>query len=112
MIATITNTSAVNTLNALDTLTIGPFGPAQINAVGGVRRFPLPHPFHLNGSIAPSGTKLLSIHPQDFRYVPTMGSNPEPRDSINLLLQAGTITISLAAETPRRDEEEIFANLV
>lgn len=112
MIATITNTSSTETLNALDTMTIGPAGPAQINATGGAVKNPLPHPFHKNGSIAPSGTKLLSVHPQDFRYVPTMGSNPEPRDSINLLIQKGTITISLAAETPRRDLEEFYANAV
>jgi hypothetical protein len=55
---------------------------------------------------------VLSIHPQDFRYMPTMGSNPEPRDALNLMIQAGDISVALAAEAPIRDLEERFANAV
>jgi hypothetical protein len=112
MIGTLTNLSAVNTLNALDTQTVGVFGPAQSNAVGGGVKYPLPHPFSRNGSVAPSGTKVLSVHPQDFRWQPTMGSNPEPRDALNGLIQAGVISLSFAAETPIRETEEKFASVV
>jgi hypothetical protein len=111
MLATITNLSALKTLNALDQQIVG-VGAAQTIATGGAYKYPLPHPFNRNGSIAPSGTKVLSIHPQDFRYMPTMGSNPEPRDALNLMIQAGDISVALAAEAPIRDLEERFANAV
>lgn len=111
MIATVTNLSSSKTLNALDQQIVG-LGAAQTIATGGAYKYPLPHPFNRNGSIAPLASKLLSIHPQDFRWMPTMGSNPEPRDALNLMIQAGDISVSLAAETPRRDLEEVFANAV
>lgn len=111
MIATLTNLSTSKTLNALDQQIVG-FGAAQTIATGGAYKYPLPHPFNRNGSIAPSGTKLLSIHPQDFRWMPVIGSNPEPRDALNVMLQAGDISIGLADETPRTDIEEVFAHAV
>jgi len=110
MIATVTNTSGV-VLNALDQQIVG-YGAAQTVATGGAVKNPLPHPFNKNGSIAVGGNKLLSVHPQDFRYVPTMGSNPEPRDAINLMIQAGQVTVAFAAEAPIREVEEKFANAV
>lgn len=110
MLATVTNTSGV-VLNALDQQIVG-YGAAQAIATGGAVKNPLPHPFNKNGSLAVGANKVLSVHPQDFRYVPTMGSNPEPRDAINQMIQAGLITVALAAETPRRDIEEVFANAV
>ena len=111
MIATLTNTSG-RILNGLETYTFGVAGPAQLIVTGGNIKDPLPHPWNRNGSVAIGGTKVLSVHPQDHRWNPVAGHGREPRDEVNLLIQKGDITVSYAAETPRRETEEVFANAV
>jgi len=111
MIATLTNTSGA-TMNALDTLSIGAAGPAQLTATGGARKSPLPYPFNRNGSVANSGTLVLPVHHADLLHKEVPSLPHTPRTELNGLIQSGQITVAWAAQTPIRDVEEKFLNSV
>ena len=110
MIVTVTNTSSSLTLNALDTLT-GGSGPSGLNAVGGARKYPLPYPFDWT-TIAPSGTSAYAMHPRDWRYKRSVAESQSAGEQWQQLVQAGTVTMSFASETGRRDAEELFTTAV
>jgi len=109
MIATVTNTSGV-TLNALDTFStdIGQGGPAVLTASGGARKYPLPYPFGHIGPLAPSGTKALPMHREDFSHKAVPYQPHDPRDEWITLIQRGRVTLAFAAQTAVRDPEELF----
>jgi hypothetical protein len=72
----------------------------------------LPYPFTKNGTIAASGTKILPVHPRDWRYKCSPAIPTTSGEDWNNLVQRGVVSISSAAETTRRDQEELFLNLV
>ena len=105
MLVTITNASSL-TLNDLDVHDGGS------GAIGGARKRPLPFPFGHIGALAASGTKQLPMHPSDWRYKGSISMPMEPKDEWNQLVQAGTVTIAVAAEADRRDSEELFIDAI
>ena len=112
MLMTVTNVSSTFSLNDFDVYQ-GYAGGPTVNAVGGARKYPLPFPFS-HVVIAASGNKQLPVHPQDFR---TGGSVPlwatlTPNQEWNQMIQAGLVTVAIAAETGRRDLEELFITAV
>lgn len=109
MLTTVTNTSGA-TINGLDSLTtdIGQGGPAVLTATGGARRTPLPYPFGHIGALANGGTKQLPMHPRDWRHKDVPYMPHEAGQEWQQLVQRGIVTLSYAAQTGRRDEEELF----
>lgn len=110
MLVTVTNTSGV-TLNALASETHGS-GPSGVVATGGAKVKPLPYPFGHIGSLAAAGTKQLPMHPSDWRYKSVPWVSHEPAQEWNDLVQKGWVTLAYAAETGRRDAEELFTAAV
>lgn len=111
MIVTITNVSSpAVTLNALDV------NDGGSGAVGGSVKNPLPYPFPgpigtqtpSSQSLAPSGTFSFPMHPRDWRYKRVPWLTFEASDQWNSVVQAGLVTMGVAAETGRRDQEELF----
>lgn len=100
MIGTLTNTSG-GTLNALDVHDGGS------GAVGGQRKDPLPHPYGDIGSLADSGTSIRSIFQADYRYKRVPWLTFEARDELNMMVQAGKITLAVATDAQVRDVEEL-----
>lgn len=110
MLCTITNLSASLTLNALDTYTAGS-GPSGLIATGGARKLPLPYPFDWV-VLAPSGTKQTALHPRDWRYKNVPSQSQDAGELWQYLVQNGTVSMTFAAETGRRDAEELFITAV
>lgn len=112
MLVTITNTSGA-AINGLDTFTSGGVGPAAIVATGGQRRKPLPFPFGHVGELAAAAAVQLPMHPRDFRFKSVMNADGfDAGEEWQQLIQNGTVTFAQAAETGRRDAEELFMNAV
>lgn len=109
MLMTVTNTSSTLSLNALDVLS-GGVGVSALSATGGQRLRILPYPFG-HAVIAPSGTLQLAIHPRDWRKQ-NGAVTLSPAEEWNQLVQSGMCTLSFAAETGRRDVEELFTTAV
>lgn len=105
MIATVTNTSATETLNELDSYTTGD-GPSGLTAVGGARVRPLPFPFsHL--TIAPSGTAVLPMNARDMRHRDVMVGSPHDAGELwGQFVQQGLGTITFAAQADSVDAED------
>lgn len=106
MLVTVTNVTS-RTINKLEELT-GGTGPAALLAVGGNRLDPLPYPFGHIGSLAASGTKQLPMHARDWRYKSVPWLPQEPSIEWQQLVQAGVVTLTLAAETDNRSQEDLF----
>lgn len=106
MIVTVTNTSGGD-LNKLDEIT-GGTGTASLLAVGGARKDPLPYPFGHIGTLADSAAKVLPMHNRDWRYKSVPWLPQEPSIEWQQLVQAGKVTIGVAAETNAVDEEDLF----
>lgn len=101
MLVTVTNTAGV----AINSLAVAEDGVAT----GGHRSKPLPFPFAHIGELAISGTKQLSMHPRDWRSRSVMnGSAMDAGELWQQMVQAGIVTLSVAAETGNRDQEEIY----
>ena len=108
MIVTLTNTSG-RVMNDLDVHDGGS------GAVGGQRKDPFPYPFGHIGALADTGTKLLPMHPSDWRYKRVPWLTHEPKDEWNTVVKAGLVTLGVAAQsddTDWSDREEFFVNLV
>ena len=105
MLVTVTNPSATLTLNSLAVAEDG-------IATGGSRERVLPYPFgHI--TLAPLASKQLPMQPADFRGPATqMQRGTDTRTQWNRLVQSGLATVAVAAQAGRRDEEELFLNLV
>lgn len=107
MLVTVTNVSG-STINNLIT---GGFGVSS-DAVGGSKNMPLPYPFGHIGALAASGTKQLPMHPSDWRHKYVPWTPQEPSTLWNQLVQAGIVTLTVAAQSGVRDSEEKFLDLV
>jgi hypothetical protein len=111
MLMTVANLTAKR-LNVLDEITGGE-GPAKITATGGARVRPLPYPFNhiileVAGDAGNLDEKQLPVRPRDWNYRQPSGLPHLPSEEWNALVQAGTVSITFAAETGRRDQEELF----
>lgn len=116
MLVTVTNLTA-NTLNALASTTFTISGStASLNAVSdGARDRPLPFPFGhvvLGPNGGGSDAKQLGVRPRDFRNNLVLWRPHTPGEEWNVLVQNGTVSFVTAAETGRRDQEELFINAV
>jgi hypothetical protein len=77
------------------------------------RTDPLPYPFSHVGSLANSGTVQRAMHPADWRYNRSqMVRGTSTRTAWQQLVQAATVTLTVAAQTGRRDAEELFMTAV
>ena len=107
MMLTVTNTSGV-VLNDFDTY-YGYAPTPLVNAVGGQRRNPLPYP--VGHVVLGIGAHLdLPVHPRDFNHKAVPSMSMLPGEEFNMLVAAGKITYSVAAETDhdKSDMEEAF----
>jgi hypothetical protein len=65
------------------------------------------------GSLAAAATKQLPMHPRDWRHRDVFVGSPfEAGEEWQQLVQAGTVTMAFAAQTARRDAEELFVTAV
>jgi hypothetical protein len=114
MLTTVTNTTNTvglpsRTINAPDQYTTLGSTITAILATGGTRKDALPYPFAHIGSLAAAATKQLPMHPRDWRHRDVaVGSPQEAGEEWNQLIQAGTVSLAFAAQTGRRDAEELF----
>lgn len=77
------------------------------------RTDPLPYPFSHIGELADAATLELPMHPRDWRYSRSqMARALSVSEEWNQLTQAGICTLTVAAQTDRRDEEELYVNAV
>jgi hypothetical protein len=106
MLVTCTNVTT-RTINKLETLT-GGTGTSALLATGGNRTDPLPYPFGHIGELLAAGTKQLPMHDRDWRYRSVPGLTQEPSIEWQQLVQAGVVTLTLAAETGNRSQEDLF----
>jgi len=117
MLVTVENqlSHAINYTDAVDLRNVTD-GPADLYATGGNVRYPLPYPFDLVGELAANGASGDSIqramHPSDFREQHVLWRGSEPAREWNKIIQAGTVTFAIAAETGFRDTEETFVAAV
>ena len=109
MLVTVTNLTA-NPINGPDQFTtdIGQGGPATLTAVGGARKNPLPHPFGHIGALEASGTKQLPMHPSDWRFKSVPYEPFEAGQDWQTLVQRGIVSLTIASQTGRRNQEELF----
>ena len=112
MIATVVNLTdgILNGLDQIDSLSTDLTGSAQLLAIGGSRTSPLPYPFgHIvlqaNGAAADADTSILPMNPRDWHYKPVYGMPHEPGEQWAALVQAGTVSITLATQTDVVDPE-------
>lgn len=109
MLVTITN-ATTRTINALcvgeDGLAAsGGNHPEEANH----RSDPLPYPFAHIGELAAAGTKQLPMQPADWRYQrANVPSGPAVSTQWNQLVQAGVITVAIAAQATNTDVENAF----
>jgi hypothetical protein len=114
VLTTITNTTNTvglpsRTINGLDTYTTLGAGPSVLTATGGAVKDALPYPFAHIGALAAAGTKQLPMHPRDWRHRDVfVGSPMEAGEQWQQLVNAGTVSMAFAAQTGRRDSEELF----
>ena len=104
MIVTVTNTSGA-TLNALAVHDGGS------GATGGARKDPLPYPFGHIGSLADGASKSLPMHTADWLR-PVHQSTLSPREEWNQLVQAGKVTLAVAAQADAQDAQDAFVGVV
>lgn len=82
------------------------------------RTDPLPHPFGpFVGTLDASGGAYDAVqkvmHPRDWRYSRSQMARGLPvSEEWNQLVQAGTVSLTVAAQANRRDSEELFMNAV
>jgi len=81
------------------------------------RTYPLPYPFDLAGALAINGASgdsiQLPMHPRDMRYSRSQMARGLPvSEEWNQLVQAGVVTFAIAAQTNRRDVEELYTTAV
>jgi hypothetical protein len=114
MLTTVTNTTNTlglpsRTINDLDHYTTLGSGPAVTDAVGGARKDPLPYPFGHIGALAAAATKQLPMHPRDWRNrAAIVGSPHDAGEEWQTMVQRGIVSLAFAAQTGRRDQEELF----
>lgn len=114
MLVTVTNTTNTvglpsRTINDLDAYTTLGSGPSQTTAVGGARKEGLPYPFGHIGALAAGGTKQLPMHPRDWRHRDVfVGSSHDSGEEWQTMVQRGIVSLTIAAQTARRDQEELF----
>lgn len=76
-------------------------------AEGGDLLNALPWPFRLVGELAAAGSVQRAMHEQDFRKVNYYDTH-DPAQLWNHLVQKGTVTFAVAAETDSQDVEDDF----
>jgi hypothetical protein len=114
VLTTITNTTSTvglpsRTINGLDTYVTLGVGVAQLTATGGARKDILPYPFAHIGALAAAATKQLPMHPRDWRHRDVfVGSPMDAGEEWQALVNAGTVSMTFASQTGRRDSEELF----
>lgn len=115
ILATVTNTTNTvglpsRTINTLDTYVTLGVGPVQLTATGGAKKDGLPFPFAHIGDLTAGGTKQLAMQPRDFSHkdVCNSGSPHSAGEEWMGLIQRGVVTLTYAAETGRRDAEELY----
>ena len=113
MLVTIENQTSriINKLDAIVNNQTG--GVADLTATSlGVRTDPLPPPFDQVGELAANGDPGDSIqramHIGDFRKQHNIHTALGPDDLWNQVVQNGTVTFAVAAETGRVDVEEEY----
>lgn len=117
MLVTVTNTSG----RAINVPAVGEDGVAL---GGGVRpgeathrTDPLPFPFSHIGEVAIAGSQQLPMHPSDWRHGEggqrtQMARGLPVRKQWQQLVQAGVVTLTVAAQADRNEQEELFLNAV
>jgi hypothetical protein len=111
MLVTVTNASA-HKINYLDTIT-GGSGTAALVATGGQRLYPLPYPFGHIGELAAAGTKQLPMNARDWRHRSVLNGSPmDASVEWQMLVQAGVVTLAVAAEATGINQEDLFLNAV
>lgn len=100
MLVTVTNTSGAT----INTLAVAEDGVAT----GGHRDNALPYPFAQATDLANAGSIVLPMHEADFRGTTQMRRGQPARDQWNQLVQAGTVTFAVAAQSDEQDVEEVF----
>jgi len=105
MIVTVTNTSG-RIINDLDRITVGE-GIVGLVFEGGARKDPLPYPFGHVGAVANGASVALPMHPRDFHFKESIASPMDSGTEWQQLVQAGTVTFAVAAETGVTDLEEV-----
>lgn len=119
MLVTCTNTTNTvglpsRTINTLDTYTTLGEGPVKLTATGGAKKDALPFPFAHIGDLAAAATKQLPMQPRDWRHK-DVGNSGSPHDASEewmALIQRGVVSLAFAAETGRRDAEELYTTAV
>lgn len=117
MLVTVTNTSGAS-------INVPAVGEDGIAVGGGNypaetthRTTPLPYPFAHVGTLANLGTIQRAMHPSDWRHGEggvgsQMARGLPSRVKWQQLVQAGKVTLTVAAQTGRRESEELFLNAV
>jgi hypothetical protein len=113
MLATVTNTTNTvglpsRTINDLDHYTTLGSGPSVTDAVGGARKDALPYPFGHIGALAAAASKQLPMHPRDWRHKSVPWMTHEAGEEWQTMVQRGVVSLAFAAQTGRRDQEELF----
>lgn len=111
MLVEVTNLTA-STLNYFDYYLGYPGVPAVTSAVGGNRVNQLPYPFDWV-TLAPNGSSgyqsTMPMNERDWRRKAVPSEPMEPGEMWNQLVQAGTVSLTLSAETStNRDSENLF----
>lgn len=110
MLMSVQNNSSTLTLNAIETVIAGS-GPSGLVLSGGNRTNPLPYPFNLV-TIAPSATKILPAHHRDMEYRKPSFDPQQSSEQWNQMIQAGTVTVTYAAESTNRDTDDIMIDAI
>lgn len=81
------------------------------------RVHPIPYPFDLVGTLTANGTPddqvTLAMHPQDLRYSRSQMDRGLPvSEKWTQIIQAGVVTMALAAQPNLRNPEELFVAAV
>lgn len=111
----VTNTVGLpsRTINVLDTYATLGSGVSVLTATGGQRKDGLPYPFAHIGTLAAAATKQLPMHPRDWRHRDVaVGSPQDAGEEWQVLVNAGTVSLTFAAQTGRRDSEELYVTAV
>jgi hypothetical protein len=109
MLVTVTNASATIAINSPVTGEDGVALPGGNHPSEATHRSnPLPYPFDLIGELAASGTKQLPMQPQDWRYSRSQMRGVPVEVQWSQMVQAGVVTLAVAAQANVRDSEEIY----
>ena len=112
MLVTVTNTSG----HSINYAAVGEDGvalPGGNHPEEATHRvYPLPYPFGHIGTLINGGTKQLAMHPRDWTYSRSQMRGMAVSERWNQLVNAGVVTLTVGAQANRRDQEELYEDLI